>query len=266
MKEKACFSPWILLALVSLATCQDLQPFITEPRLTAVIPVNSTALTVVWTFANASIDRSDYIEIYVIFYEYYYGYNQTYASTNYTFINRANNITSLTRNFGLVNAYYYVCFSSNSTVKNTTIFLAILNRCVLTRTCLRSNRGCPGPVSALVISTSITSTSFQIAFLWPRELPFTPNSFFVQLIDNGQSATALSSTQNSTHTTYSYQFLGLQSRTTYTVNASFVYTLMFASPMTNVTILTVMTSQAGKFRCSKYFSWVIFFFQINRSR
>ena len=260
---KCCFSPYILLAIVSLSSCQL---FLTEPRLTSVIPVNSTALIVTWQFANESIDRSDLIEIYVSFYEYYYGYNQTYVSTNYTFISTNKTITSLTRNFDLVNAYYYVCFSSNSTVRNTTRYLSILNRCVLTRTCLRSNQACPGPSSALITSTSITSISFQISFLWPTDLPFTPNSFSVQLITNGQIATALSPTRNSSFINYSYQFLGLQSSTTYTVNASFTYTLLFASPITNVTILTVTTSPAWRIGSSKYFSWVIFFFQINRLR
>lgn len=263
---KCCFSPYILLAIVSLSSGQDFQPFITEPRLTSVIPVNSTALTVTWQFANQSIDRSDLIEIYVSFYEYYYTHNQTYVSANYTFIPANKTITSLTRNFDFVNAYYYVCFSSNSTVMNTTRYLAILNRCVFTRTCLRSNQACPGPSSALVTSTSINSNSFQISFLWPTDLPFTPNSFSVQLITNGQIATALSPTRNSSFINYSYLFLGLQSSTTYTVNASFTYTLLFASPMTNVTIVTVTTSPAWRIGSSKYFSWVIFFFQINRLR
>jgi hypothetical protein len=228
-----------------LCYCQIYEPYITQPQLISVIPVNSTALTVTWQFANSSIDESDLIEIYIIFYEYYYGYEQVYASTNYTFTSTNKTITNLTMNFQLVNAYYYVCFSSNSTVTNASVSLAILNQCILTRTCLRSNTACPGPSSVLVTSTSISSNSFLISFLWPNDLPYSSTSFSVQLINNGQIGTALSLTQNFSYTNRLYQFTSLQSNTTYTVNTSFTYTIL-DSITTNITILTVTTSCSWK--------------------
>ena len=254
----------LLATIFSFSSCQIFPPSITEPRLISVIPVNSTALTVNWQFADASIDRSDSIKIYVSFYEYYYGYNQTYASNNYTFTSTNKTITNLTRNFEFVNAYYYVCFSSNSSVSNTTRFLEVLNRCVLTRTCLRTNQACPGPSSPLITSTSISSNSFQISLLWPTDLPFSPIAFSVQLINNGQLGTALSSTQNNSFINYAYQFLGLQAQTTYTVNSSFTYTTLFGVPISNSTLLTVRTSSEGRRVSPWHLCSVIFFFLINR--
>ncbi|CAF4824046.1 unnamed protein product [Rotaria sp. Silwood2] len=147
----------------------------TEPKLTSAIPINSTALTINWKFADISVDRSDLIRIYIIIYEYYYEYNRIYTSTNYTFTSINKTITSLTKNFELVNAYYYICFSSNSTVTNFSQYLFILNTCILTRTCLRSNTACPGPSSVIILSTNISSNSFIISFLWPNDLPYSPN-------------------------------------------------------------------------------------------
>lgn len=267
-QQQHCFFSYsilvFLLTRISFSYGQPSQPFITEPRLISVIPVNSTALTVSWQFADESVDRSDLIRIYVSFYEYYYAFNQTYASNNYTFISTNKTITNLTRNFDLVNAYYYVCFSSNSSVSNTTRFLAIVNRCILTRTCLRSNQACPGPSSVIVTSTIVSSNSFQISLLWPIDLPFSPTAFSVQLINNGQLGTSISSTRNDSIINYSYQFSGLQVRTTYTVNTSFTYIPLFGVPITNITLLTVRTSSAWRWTSPWHLCSVIFFFQINR--
>jgi hypothetical protein len=269
--DNNCYSSSILLLILSIVTlcyCQIYQPYITEPKLISVVPVNSTALTVNWQFADDSIDQSDLIEIYIIFYEYYYGYNQTYASTNYTFTPTNKTITSLTINFDLVNAYYYVCFSSNSSITNITQYVAILNRCILTRTCLRSNTACPGPSSVITTSTSIASDSFIISFLWPNDFPASQDSFSAQLINNGQIGTALSITQNDSYTNRPYQFTGLQSGTTYTVNTSFTYTIFNGITTMNITTLTVNTSRSWKLfdpsALLVIFSscMVIFFFQI----
>jgi len=240
LMDNYCYSLFIL-SIITLYHCQTYQPYITEPKLVSVIPVNSTALTVTWQFANVSIDRSDLIRIYIIFYEYYYEYNNIYASTNYTFTSTNKTITNLTKNFELVNAYYYVCFSSNSTVTNVTQYLAILNRCILTRTCLRSNKSCPGPSIVIIYSINISSNAFSISFLWPNDLPYSPISFSAQLINNGQIGTALSITQNTSYTNRPYQFTGLQSNTIYTVNTSFTYTILDRFT-TNITTLAVVTS------------------------
>jgi hypothetical protein len=235
---------YILLAIAALCHGQT-GPYITQPTLTSVIPINSTALNVTWQFAAVSIDLSDLIRIYIVFYEYYYAYSNSYASTNYTFTSANKTVTSLVRNFDLVNAYYYVCFSSNSTITNVSKYLAIVNTCVLTRTCLRSNAACPGPSSVTVVPTSISANSFVISFLWPNDLPYSANSFTATLTNNGQTGTALASTQNSSYTNRPYQFTGLQSQTTYTVNTSFTYTILNTAN-TNITTLTVTTSSSSK--------------------
>lgn len=255
----------LFFSFVILCYCQIYEPYITQPQLISVIPVNSTALTVTWQFANSSIDESDLIEIYIIFYEYYYGYEQVYASTNYTFTSTNKTITNLTMNFQLVNAYYYVCFSSNSTITNVTQYVAVLNQCILTRTCLRSEAACPGPSIVLITSASITSNSFLISFLWPIDLPYSYNSSSAQIVGNGQIGTPLSSTQNTSYTNQSYQFTGLQSTTTYTVNTSFTYTNFNGVVTTNTTTLSVTTSSAWRFVYSSdtlLMFLVIFFFDI----
>ena len=252
-----------VLYLIALCRCQTFAP-ITEPKLTSVIPVNSTTLTVNWQFASASIDQSDLIRISIVFNEFYYRYNQTYAATNYTFTSTNKTITSLTRTFELVNAYYYVCFSSNSTLTNATQFLSIVNNCLLTRTCLRSNAACPGPSSAAVQSTEVSSTSFVITFLWPNDLPYSPTSFTAQLANSGQVGTVSSSSQNTSYTARSYRFSGLQSRTTYTVLASVIFTLINGAAQTNVTTLTVTTSSAWSLVASRDFT-LVFVWVMNKS-
>ncbi|CAF1402967.1 unnamed protein product [Rotaria sordida] len=243
-------------SIITLCHCQ-IYPYMTEPKLTSVIPLNSTALIINWQFANTSIDQSDLIRIYIIIYEFYYEYNRTYPSINYTFTSINKTITSLIKNFELVNAYYYICFSSNSTITNFSQYLSILNTCILTRTCLRSNKACPGPSSVIILSRNITSNSFIISFLWPNDLPYSSNSFTTQLINNGQIGTYLGSTQNISYTIRSYQFTGLQPRTTYTVNTSFSYSILNSFTKINTTILTVTTSCSSKL---SYTSDLLFFF------
>lgn len=236
-------------SIVTFCHCQ-IFVFITEPRVTSIVPLNSTALTVNWEFASQAYDQSDLIRIYIVFYEFYYTYNRVYASTNYTFTTANKTITSLTKNFELVNAYYYVCFSSNSTVTNVSQYLSIINSCTLTRTCSRSGNSCPGPSVVTVLATNITSNSFTILFLWPNDLPYTWNSSAVKLTNNSQTVSAYLSSQNNTYTTRSYQFTGLKSQTSYTVNASFSYAILGGTPTTNITILTVKTSCSSKLLCA----------------
>ncbi|CAF1130137.1 unnamed protein product [Adineta steineri] len=255
----------IFISTITLCYCQ-IAPYITEPKLTSVIPINSTALTLTWQFADLSVDRSDLIQISIIFYEYYYSYNKTYPSIDYTFTSTNKTITNLTKNFELVNAYYYVCFSSNSSITNVTQYLFVTN-CILTRTCLRSNAACPPPSNVLISSANIQSNSFLISFLWPNDLPYTPISFTTQLINTNQTGTALNLIQNTTYTNRSYQFTGLQSRMTYTINTSFTYTILNSMTKTNTTILTVTTScslklvYTGDFLVS-FFSFSVILFTI----
>ncbi|CAF3690112.1 unnamed protein product [Rotaria sp. Silwood1] len=242
-----------------------------KPKITSVIPINSTALTINWQFADVSIDRSNLIRIYIIIYEFYYSYNRIYASTNYTFTSINKTITSLIKNFELVNAYYYICFSSNSTVTNFSQYLSIINTCILTRTCLRSNTACPGPSSVIILSRNITSNSFIISFQWPNDLPYSSNSFTTQLINNGQLGTNLGLTQNTSYTTRLYQFTGLQSRTTYTINTSFTYSILNGVIKRNTTILTVTTSYSSKLSytsdlLSLFFTFSVILFYINFSK
>jgi hypothetical protein len=244
-----CF---IILVLFGIICHRQINgQYITQPKLVSVIPVNSTALTVTWQFANSSIDQSDLIQIAIVFYEYYYGLQNVYASMNYTFTPTNQTMTNLTVNFELVNAYYYVCFSSNSTITNISLYVAA-NQCILTRTCLRSDAACPGPSAVLVTSAGITSNSFLVSYLWPIDLPYTYSSLFAQIVGTGQIGTALSSIQNTTYTNQSYQFTGLQSTTTYTVNASYTYTDLNGVVTTNLTSLSITTSSAS----SSDISWI----------
>ena len=231
----------LFLLFVPLRYCQT----ITEPKLISVTPVNSTALTVNWRFADTSIDQSDLIQIHIVFYEFFYGLRDIYASSNFTFTSTNKTVTNLTKNFQLVNAYYYVCFSSNSTITNASRHL-IVNSCILTRTCLRSNAECPGPSTVAILPASISSISFIISIIWPNDLPYSWNSSTTQLVHNGQAGTRLSSTANVSYTNQQYQFTGLQPETTYRINTSFTYTLLNRITQTNTTILTVTTSYSSK--------------------
>lgn len=237
----------ILLLLCSFFFVSHAQSsaLITEPRLTSINPLNSTALTVNWQFANASVDQSDLITISIVIYEFYFTHRATYGPFNYTFSSSNKSITSLTQNFEWVNAYYYVCFSSNSTKLNTTQFVAVTNDCRLVRTCARSNRSCAGPSSTQVISTNITASSFTIVFLWPIDLPYTPLNFAAQLINNGPSGTTLTVTQNDSFIIRPYLFTNLQARTSYSVNTSVTFNILNSAAQTNLSILTVTTSRAA---------------------
>ncbi|CAF0817183.1 unnamed protein product [Adineta ricciae] len=253
---------WCSLHILFLSIVSyQITPDITEPRITSIVPINSTALTVNWQFADTSIDRSDLIRISIDFYEYYYSYNRTYLGTNYTFVSTNKTITSLTKNFELVNAYYYVCFSSNSTVTNVSVYLAITNNCILARTCSRSNTTCSGPSSVLISSINMSPTAFLISFLWPNDLPYKPISFTANLINNNQSGTPLSVIQNSTHTNRSYLFNGLTSNTAYTVNTSFTYSALYNVTKVNTSTLIVTTSSSARifYTGVVHFFWVIMF-------
>lgn len=244
---KNYFLLFILLIINFLPSYCQTGPSLTEPKLTSVNPINSTAITITWQFADQSIDQSNFIQISIVINELYYTYSRTYDSINYTFASTNKTITSLIRNFELVNAYYYVCFSSNSTVTNSSVFLYIANKCILARTCLRSNTACPGPSNVTISSTSISSNSFTIAFFLPTDLPYSWNTFYTQLINNGQIGTSSGITQNTSYMIRSYQFTGLQSRTTYIVNTSYSYSIVNMSPITNIISLAVTTSSLSKF-------------------
>ena len=251
----------VFLLLILFCHCQTFTS-ITEPRLISVTPVNSTALTVSWQFADPSVDQSNLIQISITFYELYYNYNRTYGPTNFNFTSTTKNITNLTRSFELVNAYYFVCFSSNSSITNTSFFLAVVNNCRLTRTCLRSNTACPAPSSLIVAATSVTSTSFVVSFLWPSDLPFSPTTFSARLLNNSQTGTPLAVTQNSSYTITPYQFTGLQARTSYTVNATVIYSLINNAATTNITTLTVTTSASSTFFSAGDASFRLFFLSV----
>ena len=254
-------SIYICFLLIFGCHCQT-SVSLSEPRLISVTPVNSSALTIRWQFADPAYDQSDLIRVSIDISEFYFNYNQTYPSTNFTFTSSNKTITNLTRTFELVNAYYYVCFSSNSTVTSGSYFLAVVNNCRLTRTCLRSNTACPGPSSLAVSATSVTSTSFVVSFYWPNDLPFSPTTFNARLLNNNQSGTPLSVTQNSSYTIRPYQFNGLQARTTYSVNTSVIYSIFSSPATTNVTILTVTTSTSSTIFCSGEVSFLSFFFSV----
>lgn len=252
---------YVCLLLIFGCHCQTSVSF-SEPKLISVTPVNSSALTILWQFADSTYDQSDLIRVSIDISEFYFNYNRTYASTNFTFTVTNKTITTLTRSFELVNAYYYVCFSSNSTATNTSYFLAVVNNCRLTRTCLRSNTACPGPSSLAVSATNITSTSFVVSFYWPNDLPFSPTTFTARLLNNSQSGTPLSVTQNSSYTIRPYQFSGLQARTTYFVNTSVIYSIFSSPATTNVTTLTVTTSTSSTIFCSGEVSFLFSFFSV----
>ncbi|CAF1279897.1 unnamed protein product [Adineta ricciae] len=211
------------ILFLSIVSCQ-ITPDITEPRITSIVPINSTALTVNWQFADTSIDRSDLIRISIDFHEYYYTYNRTYSGTNYT-------------------KRLLLC-----------LFLIQFNP----RTCSRSNTTCSGPSSVLISSINMSPTAFLISFLWPNDLPYKPISFTTHLINNNQSGTPLSVIQNSTYTNRSYLFSGLTSSTVYTVNTSFSYSTLYNVTKTNTSTLIVTTSSSARM----FYTGVVHFFSV----
>lgn len=209
---------WLLLLCIVHYQCQSI-PTLTEPRLSSIVPVNSTALRVFWTFANSAFDQSDSIQINIVFNEYFYGYNRTYPAIQYQFDANNKTITNLTRNFELVGAHYFICFSSNSSRTNFTQYFLFNSECRLARTCVRSNQSCPSPASFTLESVSSTSNSFTVAGMWPLEIPYSPVNFTVQLATNNQSGALTSVTQNVSHLIRRYDFNNLQPSTNYLVNS-----------------------------------------------
>ncbi len=242
--EKNLMDKWwhhlFLLSIIPLCYSQGIP--LTQPTLLPITPINSTALNVSWQFASPIYDQSTLIEVDIDFYEFYYNYGPVNYSVDYTFTPANKTITSLVENFELVNAFYYVCFSSNSTNSNTTVFLFV-ETCQLKQTCLRSNSSCPQNGFVVISQSSITSNSFIINVLWLQNLLYTQNATSVQLT-NGATGTALSSTQNSTYINLPYQFSGLQSQTSYTVIITVSY-IVFGQSMTNVMNYTVTTSRSS---------------------
>ncbi|CAF2503525.1 unnamed protein product [Rotaria sp. Silwood2] len=217
---------------------------LTEPKLIAVTAVNSTALTVTWEFANSTYDQSDTIKIVIEFYEFYFNYGPINTSINYTFTSTNKTITSLTKNFDLVNAFYYVCLSSNSTNINVTVSL-VKKTCQLKRTCSRFNSSICSEVPFVVISHMVSSSnSFIINVNWLKNVPYLRNGTTVQLINNGVTGTSLSLTENNTYINQPYQFSGLQSNTNYTVNIIVNYTI-FGRSLSDVIYYNVQTSRSS---------------------
>ncbi|UJR31883.1 hypothetical protein I4U23_019357 [Adineta vaga] len=217
---------------------------ITEPRLTSTVAVNSTALTVNWQFANSSIDQSDLIRVYITILEYFTKYTTTVYSTNYTYTTNKT-ITSWTQNFPLVNAFYSVCFSTNSTITNYTYFVST-TQCQLARTCSRQNSSvCPNASAVTIISSDITSNSFLITINWYNVLPIIRNSTVVQILSENLNATFVSILTNDTYIIESYRFSNRQSLTTYAINTLISYTLL-NQIKTESYVLSVTTSRSSK--------------------
>lgn len=241
---------------------------LTEPKLTSVIPLNSTALRVNWQFASDSIDQSNLIVISIVIYEFYLTHKATYGPFTYSFSPSNKTVTNMTFNSEWVSANYYVCFSSNSTITNTTQLVTVTNNCVLTRTCARSNTSCPGASSFQWVSSNITTNSFILAFLLPIDLPYAHLSSSAQILNNGPVGSALAVTQNASFYIYRYQFNNLQSSTSYIVNTNVTYSTLNIRNETNVSTITVTTSVATRklVRINEiflfYFVIAFLFFQI----
>ena len=217
---------------------------LTGPRLTAVTPVNSTALTVTWEFYSSAYDRSDLIQMSIEFYEFYFNYGPINTSISYTFTSVNKTITSLTKNFDLVNAFYYVCLSSNSTNTNSSSSL-YQQACQLNRTCSRLNSSVCSQVAFVIISDAdVTSSSFIINVHWLKNLLYSRNATIVQLTNNGIIGTSLPSIENATYTTLPYQFSGLQSTTNYTIDIIVNYTI-FNRMLTDIINYDVLTSYSS---------------------
>lgn len=233
----------ILLLILVGCDCQT-GTSLTEPKLTAVIPLNSTALSVSWEFASSQLDQSDLIRVTIDFYEFFTNYGSNLTSRNYVFTPSNRTITSIVENFQYVNIFYYVCFSSNSTSTSISNFL-YLRTCRLVRTCSRANPSiCPQNGFTIATPSTITSNSFIITVHWLNNLPYIRDATIVKLAGNGATGTPLASSTNSTYTSLPFQFTGLQSQTSYTVDIFGNFTL-FGSSLTNMTSLSVTTSRSS---------------------
>jgi hypothetical protein len=240
--DNCCNFLSVLLLVVPLCHSQT-SVSLTEPTLIAVYPVNSTALNVTWQFVSDTYDQSDLIRIYIEFYEFYYGYTTQYTSVNYTFTKQNDTITSLTQNFQLVNAFYYVCFSTNSTNINATTPLFV-QKCQLARTCSRSNSSCSQASFVIILATDISSNAFTVTVYWLNQLTYIQNSTSVGLSDGSMIGTQLSTIYNDTYTSIPFRFSGLQPSTSYIVNTTVSYTL-YNNVFSATYNLTVQTSRSS---------------------
>ncbi|CAF1309113.1 unnamed protein product [Adineta steineri] len=252
----SCIHHHFLLLPLLLLLCLSVIPlcysqngyYITQPTLTQITPLNSTAFTITWQFANSSFDQSDLILIYIGIFAFYNGYNSTWDTTNYTFTTNKT-ITSLTKNYDFVNAFYLVCFSSNSTLTNVTQFVA-LSTCQLTRTCTRSNSSvCPKASFITVLPTQISSNSFIITVYLLNSLPYTLTSTQVQLINTNTYGTQTGTTYNTTYIIQSFLFSNQQPKTTYTVNTIVNYTI-FTTTIAETYNFTLTTSRSSILVCT----------------
>ena len=230
-----------LLFIVVSCSCQTNIP-LTEPKLTGVTPLNSTALNVSWQFASADVDQSDLIQVRIDFYEFFANYGPNNTSRNYVFTRANKTNSSIVENFQYVNIFYYVCFSSNSTNVNITNYL-YMRTCRLVRTCSRANVSiCPQDGLVTITPTSITSNSFIINVSWLNNIYYNRNTTSVQLTGSSTMGTALSLSTNETYTSYPYQFTGLQSQTSYSVDIFVKYTLFGSSLMDTMNTIVITTT------------------------
>jgi hypothetical protein len=243
MSSKSIYACLFLLLIATLCHSQT-GISLTQPNLIAVTPVNSTALNVTWQFAPTNYDQSDLIRVYINFYEFFFNYGPMNTSVNYVFTTANKTITSLIKNFQLVNAFYYVCLSSNSTLTNYTQFLFV-QTCQLKRTCSRANSSvCPQTGFIVVSTTTVSANSFTITVNWLNNLPYNRNTTNAQLIPNGAQGTLLTQSINTTYTSLPYQFTGLQPQTIYTVNIIVNYAL-FGHSLTDTMNYIVTTSRSS---------------------
>lgn len=249
LEEKLMDSCWnflyiFLLLFIPLCYSQS-GVYLTEPKLVSVNPINSTALNITWQFDTN--DQSDLVRVLIEFYEFYFNYGLINTTISYTYVlANKTSISSYIYNSELVNGFYYVCFSSNSTLTNVTVFL-YQRTCRLRRTCLRINSSvCPQTFFAIISTTDISSNSFTINVNWLKNLPYTRGVPTVKLADNSVTGTQLSSTENATFTTIPYRFSGLQWKTGYIVSVTVNYTI-FGSTLSDVMNYTVSTSRSSSF-------------------
>ena len=227
--------------IVVLACGQDVP--ISEPKLISIDPVNSTALTVTWQFANFTFDQSDRVQISIRFIEFLYNYNATYPPINFTFGLTNKTLTSLTKNFPLVNAFYQVCFVSNSSRSNSSRAVSS-DRCFFKRTCSRLNASlCPSASLIVFSSSSISSNSFLVTVHWLKNLPYLRQSTTIQLLDSTINGTPSGSIDNDTYTSFPYRFSDLQSSSVYTVNLTVSY-LLFDRSFSETQLFSVTTSRS----------------------
>lgn len=237
------WNQFFFLLIIPICYSQSNIP-LTEPKLISITPINSTSLTVTWAFASSIYDQSDLIKIFIDFYEFTFDYSPQNTSVDYIFTSTNKTITNLTQTFQLVNAFYYVCFSSNSTNSNSTTFLFV-RTCHLIRTCSRENSSiCPQTGFVVISQADVTSNSFTIYVQWLQNLPYSQNATTVQLSSTGATGTALSSTENTTYINLPYRFSNLQSQTSYTVNIIVTY-IVFDQSITDVMNYTVTTSHSS---------------------